>query len=61
MSGWSENPDAYELMEQAWGLIANAYGGDWSKDPEWSRWAAHWRDRWIAFPGRHEAEIARLK
>lgn len=32
-------------METAWGLIANAYGGDWSKAPaNWSEAARRWRD-----------------
>ena len=54
--GWSENPDAAELLEQAWGIIANVSGGDWEKQPEeWRTWAAHWRDRWIAWPGRTAA------
>lgn len=32
----------YEL---AWGIIANAYGGDWSQaSPEWRKAAERWRD-----------------
>lgn len=31
--------------ELAWGLIANAYGGDWdSAPPEWKQAAERWRD-----------------
>lgn len=37
-----------EAIEAAWGLIANASGGDWSKEsPEWQEAAARWRDRYM--------------
>jgi hypothetical protein len=50
MNGWSANPDAYELLEQAWGIIANASEGNWlEQTSEWRQWAAHWRDRYMAF------------
>jgi hypothetical protein len=33
--------------ELAWGLIANAYGGDWDKaTSEWSSAARRWRDEY---------------
>jgi len=33
------------LLELAWGLIANAFGGDWTKaTPEWQGAAERWRD-----------------
>jgi hypothetical protein len=39
--------EARELNELAWGLIANASGGDWERESEqWRRAAARWRDRW---------------
>lgn len=32
-------------LELAWGLIANAYGGDWDLAPsEWKEAATRWRD-----------------
>ncbi len=32
-------------LEIAWGLIANAYGGDWElATPEWQAAAIRWRD-----------------
>jgi hypothetical protein len=35
-----------ELLDGAWGLIANAGGGDWSKETgHWQRVAAAWRDK----------------
>lgn len=41
-----------EELELAWGIIANASGGDWSKESqEWQGAAAGWRDRvlpWLA-------------
>ena len=39
----------YDLLEVAWGLIANAGGGDWTKEtPEWQDAAARWRDNYFA-------------
>lgn len=33
------------MMEAAWGLMANSYGGDWSKATnEWRKAAEIWRD-----------------
>jgi hypothetical protein len=35
-----------DMIESAWGIIANAGGGDWSKESiEWQEAAAAWRDR----------------
>ncbi len=35
--------------ELAWGLIANAYGGDWTlASPEWREAAERWRDNYHA-------------
>lgn len=39
--------DAADLLETAWGIIANAYGGDWGKaTPEWKAAAVRWRDKY---------------
>ena len=41
--------EADELLELAWGLIANSYGGDWDQASEQSGWkvaAERWRDRY---------------
>lgn len=36
-----------ELLELAWGLIANAQGGNWdAASPEWREAAERWRDRY---------------
>lgn len=37
-----------DALQEAWGLIANAFGGDWSQgSEEWRVAAAKWRDeRW---------------
>lgn len=33
-------------LESAWGLIANAWGGNWDEaPPEWKEAAERWRDR----------------
>lgn len=44
----SERFDAlYDDLELAWGVIANAYGGDWEKaHPEWREAAERWRDKY---------------
>lgn len=44
---WTAHPD--DLIESAWGLIANAGGGDWTKESdEWSAAAERWRERYHA-------------
>lgn len=36
-----------ELIEQAWGIIANAGGGNWELETkEWQTAADQWRDRY---------------
>lgn len=38
-----------ELLELAWGIIANAGGGNWYVETaEWQDAAARWRDRYFA-------------
>jgi len=34
----------FQDIEAAWGLIANANGGDWNKDKVWKKHAERWRD-----------------
>lgn len=37
-----------DALELAWGIIANASGGDWTKEsPEWQAAAARWRDGYL--------------
>lgn len=37
-----------ELLESAWGLIANAYEGFWERaSNEWFHAAGKWRDKWL--------------
>ena len=39
--------ETVKLLELAWGIIANAQGGDWEKaTPEWKAAAERWRDRY---------------
>ncbi len=37
-----------DLLETAWGIIANAYGGDWdsAQNKDWKPAAEKWRDRY---------------
>ena len=51
------NPEPLiEMIEAAWGVIANAGGGDWTKEtPEWQEAAADFRERYhnlLAMLGR---------
>lgn len=40
--------DVADLLEAAWGVIANAGGGDWTQEtPEWAKGAGEWRDRYF--------------
>jgi hypothetical protein len=37
-----------QLLERAWGLIANAGGGNWkTQSRQWETTAEKWRDDWI--------------
>lgn len=40
----------WDLLERAWGVIANASGGSWGKETiQWQDAAAGWRDQWQSF------------
>lgn len=42
-------PDLADLVESAWGVIANAHWGNWDLAPaEWKAAAEAWRDRYHA-------------
>jgi hypothetical protein len=46
VTAWKADRD---LLELAWGIIANAGGGDWStQTQEWQDAAVRWRERWFA-------------
>jgi len=48
-----------DLLEAAWGIIANAYGGDWDKShKEWHEAAIRWRDKWHALRFPKEYKLA---
>ena len=41
--------DKDELLEYAWGIIANAGGGNWeTQTPEWQKAAARWREDYFS-------------
>ncbi len=43
--GTLKTEPGFDLIEMAWGLIANAYGGNWQMaSKEWEGAAARWRD-----------------
>jgi len=45
-----------ELLEVAWGVIANAGGGDWGVEgAKWREAATRWRDDWHALLDAEEA------
>jgi hypothetical protein len=42
-----------DLLERAWGIIANAGGGDWDREtPDWKDAALGWRDEYHAWLGK---------
>lgn len=42
--------NANELLELAWGIIANAGGGNWEKETaEWQDAAVRWRDNYFKY------------
>ena len=44
-----ETREHLELLEYAWGVIANAHKGNWNAaTSEWHEAAAKWRDQWAA-------------
>jgi len=48
-----------DAIETAWGIIANAFDGDWSKaSPEWRQAAEQWRDRHVTPPRDEARKIA---
>jgi hypothetical protein len=43
-----------ELIMAAWGIIANAGGGDWTTEShEWQRAAENWRSQFHAWLDNH--------
>jgi len=50
-----------ELLMEAWGLIANASGGNWRLETEaWRRAAVRYRDKWHAHMDENK-QLRRLK
>ena len=48
-------------LEMAWVILANAGGGDWTKEtPEWQRAAGAWRDRAMPAISSHQKTRAAL-
>ena len=46
-----------EAIMAAWGIIANAYGGDWTlASQEWQEAAARWRDTYLSGPSERAAD-----
>lgn len=47
LSKMSKLEELEDLCESAWGIIANAYGGDWElANNDWQNAAQRWRDHW---------------
>ena len=44
----TEEVEDRDLLEVAWGIIANAYGGDWdlAQNKDWKPAAEEWRDNY---------------
>lgn len=51
---------ASEPVESAWGIIANAYGGNWDEAPEdWRKAAERWRDEvWLPSLSHNAGDLA---
>ncbi len=48
----TEQNNRDELLEYAWGIIANAYGGDWDlATVQWRDAAEKWREIWVDLCG----------
>lgn len=48
--------DCVKGLDSAWGLIANAGGGDWEKEtPEWRTTATRWKKHYLKFIKEHNA------
>lgn len=44
-----ETGEAERLLEEAWGIIANAGAGSWGNEKaDWQLAARRWRDQWLA-------------
>lgn len=53
-------PNELRLAEAAWGVIANAGGGDWTRETvEWQEAATRWRNEYHARLNVHEARLER--
>lgn len=51
-----------DLAEVAWGIIANANGGDWSKaSAEWREAAGRWRDRYHALLNVRARQVIEIR
>lgn len=49
------------LLELAWGVIANASGGNWALEtPQWQEAASSWRDQWTRLSGGARPDPVRL-
>lgn len=47
-----------DLLEAAWGIIANAHEGNWDKErPEWQEAAARWREDYHEVLGDYLAKV----
>ena len=57
------NPEVSALLDEAWGVIANAHSGRWSDArDEWRQAAERWRDKWlIAIAADLDRQDAELK
>jgi hypothetical protein len=46
-------PDHDELLQEAWGVIANAGWDEQERSPGWQEAAERWRDRYHAYLAVH--------
>lgn len=59
---FKEYTAAVDAIETAWGIIANAFGGNWDlASPEWRQAAERWRDLYITRRSAASAEAPPLR
>lgn len=54
-----EIEESHDLLEEAWGIIANA--SDWRDNPEWVKVAEAWREKYFKTVGIHKQSVGILK
>lgn len=61
----STEKELHDALEAAWGIIANAHGGDWLlANGDWQRAAVRWRDNYhtlLPEPGKSNGQLEKAE